>query len=129
MATLWISDTAAYFTGRALGKHKLAYTISPNKTWEGVIGAIIAVFAYSLVWSFWITEEFLSMALIPLLVIMALLGIIGDLYESMLKRQVGIKDSGNILPGHGGILDRIDALTSSLPLAALALLIYYTPSS
>ncbi len=129
MATLWISDTAAYFTGRALGKHKLAQTISPNKTWEGVIGAMIAVLVYGLVWSFSVTDESVVLALVPLLIVMAILGIVGDLYESMLKRQANLKDSGNILPGHGGILDRIDALTSSLPLAAAALLIYYTPLS
>lgn len=128
MATIWISDTAAYFTGRALGKHKLAYTISPNKTWEGVAGALIAVLIYGLAWNFWITEESSAITLIPLLMVMAILGIIGDLYESLIKRQAGVKDSGNILPGHGGILDRIDALTSSLPLATLALLIYYSPS-
>jgi len=128
MATIWISDTAAYFTGRALGKHKLAYTISPNKTWEGVAGALIAVLIYGLAWNFWITEESSAITLIPLLMAMAILGIIGDLYESLIKRQAGDKDSGNILPGHGGILDRIDALTSSLPLATLALLIYYSPS-
>ncbi|WP_297324272.1 phosphatidate cytidylyltransferase [Nitrosomonas sp.] len=128
MATIWISDTAAYFTGRSLGKHKLAYTISPNKTWEGVAGALIAVLIYGLAWNFWIAEASSAITLIPLLMAMAILGIIGDLYESLIKRQAGVKDSGNILPGHGGILDRIDALTSSLPLATLALLIYYSPS-
>lgn len=128
MATIWISDSAAYFTGRSLGKHKLAATISPNKTWEGVVGALIAVFIYGLAWDFWVTEESLVSTLIPLLIVMAILGIIGDLYESLLKRHAGVKDSGNILPGHGGILDRIDALTSALPFAILALLIFYSPS-
>lgn len=128
MATIWISDTAAYFTGRSLGKRKLASQISPNKTWEGVFGALIAVFIYGLVWDFWFIEESLAAKLIPLLLLMAILGIIGDLYESLMKRQAGVKDSGNILPGHGGILDRIDALTSSLPFAILALLIFYSPA-
>lgn len=128
MATIWISDTAAYFTGRSLGKHKLACHISPNKTWEGVAGALIAVLIYGLAWDFWVTEESLATTLIPLLIFMAILGIIGDLYESLIKRQAGVKDSGNILPGHGGILDRIDALTSTLPLAILALLVFYSPS-
>ncbi|MBL8498985.1 MAG: phosphatidate cytidylyltransferase, partial [Nitrosomonas sp.] len=128
MATIWISDTAAYFTGRSLGKRKLASRISPNKTWEGVFGALIAVFIYGLVWDFWFIEESLAAKLIPLLLLMAILGIIGDLYESLMKRQAGVKDSGNILPGHGGILDRIDALTSSLPFAILALLIFYSPA-
>jgi phosphatidate cytidylyltransferase len=129
MATIWISDTAAYFTGRTFGKHKLASTISPNKTWEGVAGALVAVLMYGLAWDFWIAEESLAIELVPLLVVMAGLGILGDLYESMIKRQAGVKDSGNVLPGHGGILDRIDALTSSLPFAVWALLIYYSPSS
>lgn len=128
MATIWISDTAAYFTGRSLGKRKLASQISPNKTWEGVFGALIAVFIYGLAWDFWFIEESLAAKLIPLLLLMAILGIIGDLYESLMKRQAGVKDSGNILPGHGGILDRIDALTASLPFAILALLIFYSPA-
>ena len=128
MASFWISDTAAYFTGRAFGKHKLAYTISPNKTWEGVAGALIAVVLYGLAWNFWLIEESLIITLVPLLIIMAILGVVGDLYESLIKRQAGVKDSGNILPGHGGILDRIDALTSALPFAILALLIFYSPS-
>ncbi len=128
MATIWISDTAAYFTGRSLGKHKLAYLISPNKTWEGVAGALIAVLLYGLAWDFWVTEQTLMTTLVPLLMIMTVFGIIGDLFESLIKRQAGVKDSGNILPGHGGILDRIDALTSTLPLASLAVLIFYSPS-
>lgn len=129
MATIWISDTAAYFTGRAFGKHKLAPQISPNKTWEGVVGALVAVLSYGLIWDFSADETALSATLIPLLLIMAILGIVGDLYESLIKRQAGLKDSGNILPGHGGILDRIDALTSSLPFAMLALLAFYSPAS
>ncbi len=129
MATIWISDSAAYFTGRSFGKHKLAPRISPNKTWEGVAGALVAVLLYGLIWDFWFTEESLAAKLIPLLLFMAILGIIGDLYESLMKRQAGVKDSGNILPGHGGILDRIDALTASLPFAILALLIFYSPAS
>lgn len=129
MAAIWISDTAAYFTGRAFGKHKLAPQISPNKTWEGVAGALISVLLYGLIWDFSADETALSATLIPLLLIMAVLGIVGDLYESLIKRQAGVKDSGNILPGHGGILDRIDALTSSLPFAMLALLAFYSPAS
>lgn len=128
MATIWISDSAAYFAGRSFGKHKLAPTISPNKSWEGIAGALIAVLLYGLAWDFWVTEESLAITLIPLLIVMAILGIIGDLYESQIKRQAGVKDSGNILPGHGGILDRIDALTSSLPFAILALLVFYSPA-
>jgi phosphatidate cytidylyltransferase len=122
MATVWISDSAAYFTGRALGKHKLAPSISPGKTWEGVAGALAAVSVYALAWSYIVGEEAHGILLIPLLLVLVMLGILGDLFESMMKRHAGLKDSGNILPGHGGILDRIDALTSTLPIAALSLL-------
>ena len=123
MMAIWISDTAAYFTGRAFGKHKLAPGISPGKTWEGVVGALVAVFIYALAWSFFFGEKSRIMLLAPLLLGLAVLGIIGDLFESLMKRHAGVKDSGNILPGHGGILDRIDALTSTLPVAVLALLV------
>ena len=129
MATIWISDTAAYFTGRSLGKRKLAPTISPNKTWEGVAGALIAVTVYALAWTIWQPNPTFAFALIPILLIMALLGIIGDLYESLVKRQAGVKDSGTLLPGHGGILDRIDALTSALPFAILTTILLHSSSS
>jgi len=126
MGTIWISDTAAYFTGRAFGKHKLAYHISPGKTWEGVVGAMFAVIIYGFCWGFAYADGAYVFLLVPLLIVLAILGIMGDLFESLIKRQSGVKDSGKILPGHGGILDRIDALTSSLPLAILALLVFYT---
>ena len=124
MATIWISDTAAYFAGRAYGKHKLAPVISPGKTWEGVAGALVAVSVYALIWSQIAGEEARIVLLLPLLLGLVLLGVIGDLFESLMKRHACVKDSGNILPGHGGILDRIDALTSTLPAAVLALLIF-----
>lgn len=124
MMTVWISDTAAYFVGRKLGTHKLAPIISPGKTWEGVVGAIIAVFIYALAWNYLIGEKSEVMLLVPLLMALVVLGIIGDLFESLMKRQAGVKNSGNILPGHGGILDRIDALTSTLPVAILAVLLF-----
>lgn len=122
MAAVWISDSAAYFTGRAVGKHKLAPNISPGKTWEGVAGALVAVSIYALAWSYIVGEEAHGMLLVPLLLVLVMMGIIGDLFESLMKRHAGVKDSGNILPGHGGILDRIDALTSTLPIAVLSLL-------
>ncbi len=126
MATVWIADTAAYFSGRAFGKHKLAAGISPGKTWEGVVGALLAVFIYALIWHQMTNDESLSTFLIPLLLVLTVLGVIGDLFESMMKRQAGLKDSGNILPGHGGILDRIDALTSTVPVAMLAFILFYS---
>ncbi|MBA2483009.1 MAG: phosphatidate cytidylyltransferase [Nitrosomonas sp.] len=125
MATVWISDTAAYFTGRLFGKHKLAITISPGKTWEGVMGAMVAVLCYALLWDYLAEEELLAEFFVPLLLMLVVLGVIGDLFESLVKRQAGVKDSGNFLPGHGGILDRIDALTSTLPVAMLAFLVFY----
>jgi phosphatidate cytidylyltransferase len=125
MSAIWLSDTAAYFSGRTWGKNKLAPSISPGKTWEGVAGALVAVLVYALFWSY--GEDAIPPALlIPLLLLLAALGIVGDLFESLMKRHAGLKDSGTILPGHGGILDRIDALTSTLPVAALAILLLHT---
>jgi len=124
MAAIWISDTAAYFTGRKFGKHKLAPSISPGKTWEGVAGALTAVFVYALLWSYLVADKTQIMLLIPLLLALVVLGILGDLFESLMKRQAGVKNSGNILPGHGGILDRIDALTSTLPVAIFIVLLF-----
>jgi phosphatidate cytidylyltransferase len=119
LAVIWIADTAAYFTGRALGRHKLAPAISPGKTWEGVGGAFAAVIAYALVLHF----SPLSTRDLPLLIAgfssMVALGVVGDLLESWLKRCAGVKDSGGLFPGHGGMLDRIDGVTAALPLAAL----------
>ena len=125
MALVWIADIAAYFSGRAFGRRKLAPTISPGKSWEGVFGAIVAVEIYGAIL---ILGASLDLSVVQMVVaalaLAALTGIsvAGDLFESMLKRQAGIKDSSNLLPGHGGILDRIDSLTSTLPLVALLLL-------
>lgn len=124
MAIAWVADIAAYFSGKTFGKHKLAPTISPGKTWEGAIGACVGVVVYGVAIRQVFSLELLSL---PLWII-ALLGvtaisIIGDLYESLLKRKAGIKDSSNVLPGHGGVLDRIDSLTSTLPVVALAWLL------
>ena len=125
MSVVWISDTAAYFVGKKFGKHKLAPQISPGKTWEGVMGALLAVLCYAMALGYYLEETISFVIMLTFAVIgLAILGIIGDLFESQLKRQVGIKDSGTILPGHGGVLDRIDALTSTLPTAALIYLIY-----
>jgi phosphatidate cytidylyltransferase len=123
MALVWVADIAAYFTGRAFGKRKLAPAISPGKTWEGVAGAVVGVMTYgAVVLNFSPLAGNVPLAA-PLLVLLLLLltavSVMGDLFESLLKRQAGIKDSSNLLPGHGGVLDRIDALTSTLPLAAL----------
>jgi phosphatidate cytidylyltransferase len=120
LAVVWVADIAAYFAGRKFGKHKLAPAISPGKTWEGVAGALIGVIIYGLLMRFLhgLAHPALTLWLIALLVVTAV-SVIGDLFESMLKRQAGIKDSSNVLPGHGGVLDRIDSLTSTLPIVAL----------
>ena len=124
----WISDSAAYFAGRRFGRHKLAPAISPGKTWEGVAGAVLAVSAYAATWSLaWQayypqvlkSTQFGAFGMLLFLWVLTAIGIYGDLFESALKRQAGVKDSGTLLPGHGGVLDRIDALTSVLPVAAL----------
>ncbi len=123
MATVWISDTAAYFAGRRLGRHKLAPSVSPGKTWEGVGGALIGVALYGLAWGYWglgQTDPGRLWGFVGFLLVLAAFGVLGDLFESAMKRDAGVKDSGSVLPGHGGILDRIDALTPVLPLAALA---------
>ena len=132
MSVAWISDSAAYFAGRRYGRHKLAPAISPGKTWEGVAGAAFAVGLYGAIWSFaWPayfpqllkSMQFGSFGMLLFLWLLTAIGIYGDLFESALKRQAGVKDSGTLLPGHGGVLDRIDALTSVLPVAALAYLL------
>jgi phosphatidate cytidylyltransferase len=122
LATIWIADSAAYFAGKQFGRHKLAPSISPGKTWEGVLGAQIAVTVYGIILYF--TFDINSFAIFPALWLITSLGVIGDLFESMLKRQANMKDSGQILPGHGGILDRIDGIIPSLPIAILAIYAY-----
>ena len=124
MAIVWISDTAAYFCGKRWGRRKLAVRISPGKTWEGVLGALIAVAIYYVLAR---ASGFSVAALSPavfgfgVFMLLAVLGIEGDLFESWIKRTAGVKDSGTVFPGHGGVLDRIDALTASMPTAALIL--------
>jgi phosphatidate cytidylyltransferase len=122
LATVWIADSAAYFAGKNFGKHKLAPNISPGKTWEGVLGALIAATFFGLILYFILNVR--NLAIFPLLWLVTSFGVIGDLFESMLKRQANIKDSGRLLPGHGGILDRIDGIIPSLPIAILAIYAY-----
>jgi phosphatidate cytidylyltransferase len=122
LATIWIADSAAYFAGKNFGKHKLAPNISPKKTWEGVAGAMVAVTIFGAI--LYLGFNVGTLAIFPALWIIAGLGVIGDLFESMLKRQANIKDSGHLLPGHGGILDRIDGIIPSLPIAILMIYAY-----
>ena len=125
MSVVWLADIGAYFAGRSFGKHKLAPAISPGKTWEGAIGGAVAVLAYGLLLSSKLPPTLAGNLplLLMVLVLLTAISILGDLFESLLKRQAGLKDSSNVLPGHGGVLDRIDSLTSTLPLVALVWLV------
>jgi phosphatidate cytidylyltransferase len=116
MLVLMGSDTAAYYTGRALGRHKLAPKVSPGKTWEGAIGGMAASLAFAALAHFWFFQDLPLRAALPLAAAMNVLGVVGDLAESALKRGAGAKDAANILPGHGGLLDRLDSLLFNAPL-------------
>ncbi|MBG6074503.1 phosphatidate cytidylyltransferase [Polaromonas sp. CG_9.11] len=131
LVLVWAADIFAYFAGRALGgrfsKGKLAPSISPGKSWEGVWGGMAGVVALSLAWVFWGGNTLYSqlaqrhgIALMLLAVIfLAAMSVVGDLVESLIKRSAGVKDSSGLLPGHGGVLDRVDALLPTLPLAMM----------
>lgn len=127
MALIWFADIAAYFTGKALGKRKLAPKVSPGKTWEGAIGGVVAAAIWTLVtvkipgsFGAVLAEQWSMPLVFGLALLLAAISIVGDLFESLLKRRAGVKDSSNLLPGHGGVYDRIDAL---LPVAPLALML------
>jgi phosphatidate cytidylyltransferase len=122
----WVGDTAAYFAGRAIGKHKLAPVLSPKKTWEGTIASIFGALLVALVFTRWLAIP------LPHLLAMAAAGNFagqtGDLLESAYKRSAGVKDSGSLLPGHGGVLDRIDALILAIPVVWYYWIWIYLPS-
>lgn len=127
LAIAWVADVAAYFAGRRFGQRKLAPTISPGKSWEGVIGAMLAVTVYAALLHHYNAPIFGAFPLLVLLpAVWALTGVsvMGDLFESLLKRQVGFKDSSNLLPGHGGVLDRIDSLLALIPVTSALLFGY-----
>lgn len=130
---VWLADVCAYFSGRAFGRHKMAVAISPKKTWEGAAGAFVSVAVCALLawWQLphhWVFSSivfehagFVAGMLVVLLLVA--ISIAGDLFESALKRQAGIKDSGRLLPGHGGFYDRLDAAVAVFPCATAALLV------
>lgn len=128
LGTVWVADIAAYFSGRHFGGRKLAPSISPGKTWAGVYGAFVATAIYAWLW-ITLLPRFVPTSVSELpggnlwmfacIAALTAIAIVGDLFESVLKRHAGVKDSGNLLPGHGGVLDRIDAVLPVLPLAAL----------
>jgi len=113
---VWIADIGAFFSGRRFGKHKLAPNISPGKTWEGLVGGVIA----NLIWilAVYLLTAGWGLGLMQFLVIgiaTSMISVVGDLFESILKREAGVKDSGKLLPGHGGVLDRIDSVIAASP--------------
>ena len=116
---VWAADIGAYFSGKAFGRVKLAPQISPGKTWEGVFGGLLLVAILTLSWAFF--ENRNVMVLLPFCLAVAALSIVGDLTVSMFKRTAGLKDSGKLFPGHGGVLDRIDSISAAAPLFALGL--------
>lgn len=120
------SDTGAYFAGRAFGKHKLAPTISPGKTVEGLVGGLVAAAAFAALATFWFFPELPYQYSIPLAIAMATVGVLGDLAESAMKRGSKTKDAANILPGHGGILDRLDSLLLNAPILYYFARIYFS---
>lgn len=120
MLVVALADSGGYFVGRRFGKHKLAPAVSPGKTWEGFAGGFLTNCLLALILS-----QMLNMSLLVVLMLIvptSLISVLGDLLESMVKRHAGVKDSGSILPGHGGILDRVDGITAGAPVFALALL-------
>jgi phosphatidate cytidylyltransferase len=129
MAVVWVADIGAYFVGKTIGKTKLAPSISPGKTWEGAIGGAVAVLVLGFVCVYTPALSTTFPALLMhnmgminflfILILLSVASIVGDLFESLLKRRVGFKDSSSLLPGHGGVLDRIDALIPSMPVVAL----------
>ncbi|MEK3886943.1 phosphatidate cytidylyltransferase [Bacillus sp. FSL K6-3431] len=119
LIVVWVTDSGAYFIGRAVGKRKLWPEISPNKTVEGFIGGIVSALAVAVLFSIFTTIDIPFLKLMIITIILSIFGQIGDLAESALKRHYGVKDSGNLMPGHGGILDRCDSWLFVLPLFQL----------
>ena len=125
LAIVWVADIMAYFTGMAFGKHRMSPAISPKKSWEGVAGGMLSVMLLGLLFAWFapeiktipgvIVESMGALVWIIIAYILVSLSIVGDLFESALKRQAGIKDSSNLLPGHGGFYDRLDAMMPTLP--------------
>lgn len=124
MVTVWLADTGGYFAGKRYGKHALAPAVSPNKTWEGVAGGVLLASIWAIGF-YWVkTPTTITMFEWMLLAVLTVaVSIVGDLFESLYKRAFSVKDSGSLLPGHGGILDRIDSLIAAVPVFTFLVLI------
>lgn len=120
LAIVWLGDTAAYYIGKRWGRRRLAPVLSPRKSWEGAIAGFATSIAATVVWSYW-RESRLDLALVAVAAITAAASQLGDLVESLVKRAAGVKDSGGVLPGHGGIYDRLDAMFLAAPVMLLGL--------
>lgn len=122
LVLIWLADSGAFFVGRRWGRVKLAPLISPGKTREGVYGALAAAGIWAIIGGWWLGLQGLQLMLFVLLCLVTVVfSIVGDLFESMIKRQRGVKDSGTLFPGHGGVLDRVDSLTAAAPVFVLGL--------
>ena len=122
----WVGDSAAYYVGRSFGRHRLAPRVSPNKTWEGSLASVVAATATGITYlTYFVLEPSMGVSSTALLAVTVnIAGQIGDLAESLLKRSAGLKDSGDMLPGHGGILDRVDGILLSVPVLFLAIKLF-----
>jgi len=127
MVIIWVGDTAGYFVGRSIGKHALAPHLSPKKTWEGTVASFLGSLTVAVVFARFMTVPLVH--LLPMAAVGNVAGQVGDLLESACKRSAGIKDSGSILPGHGGVLDRIDALILAIPVVWYYWILIYSPRS
>jgi phosphatidate cytidylyltransferase len=125
LVLVWIADIGAYFAGKAWGRTKLAPKVSPGKSWAGFWGGLVLVMLYAGVVTQWLALEWVTgLTFIAVSAVVGVLSVVGDLNESMFKRVVGLKDSSQLLPGHGGILDRIDSLTAAVPVFTFLLLLF-----
>lgn len=124
LVLIWVADSGAYFIGRRFGRHKLARLVSPGKTWEGAAGALLVSLLVA-----WIgvaaldVDDGVRLQFVVICIVTAMFSIVGDLFESLVKRRAGVKDSGTLLPGHGGVLDRIDSLTAAAPVFLFGLIL------
>lgn len=126
MCLVWGADSGAYMFGKKFGKHKLAPKVSPGKTWEGVIGGLFTSAVISLLFSVLAPLDVAAPTLLVCSVVAVLASVLGDLTESMFKREAGVKDSSHLIPGHGGILDRIDSLTAAIPVFSCLMMLIFS---